>query len=116
MSFKARKVPKKTPLKAGDAEKRLAYAKNGPILNGGKFGIVDLPEDWESRKKKLGFLDHKPWWKDSSSVKNRYYYDFGDGDEPPETLDVDKHTPHFMNFCGICYSSRVTFSFQNILM
>ena len=111
MGFKAKKVPKRTPLKEEDPEKRLAYAENGPILNGGTFGIVTLPASWEKRKKKLGFLDHKPWWLDSSSAKNRYYYCFGDEDEPREVLAVDKHTPHFMNFCGVCYSSRVTHAF-----
>ena len=58
MSFNAKKVPKRTPLKDSDLEKRLAYAQNGPILNGGTFGIVTLPDDWEERKKKICFLDH----------------------------------------------------------
>ena len=108
-----KKVPKQTPLRDSDFEKRLAFAENGPILNEGTFGVVTLPDDWEERKKKLGFLDHKPWWLDSSSAKNRFYYSFGDEDEPPEVLDVDKNTPHFMNFCGICYSSRVTGVFDS---
>ena len=77
MSFRAKKVPKQTPLKEGDPEVRVAYAKHGPILNGGvftgKLGQVTLPEDWEKRKLKIGFLDHKPFWLDSSSVKNRFY-------------------------------------------
>ena len=78
MSFKAKKVPKRTPLKGDDQQKRLAYAKNGPILNGGQFGIIKLPDDWDSRKLMIGFLDHKPWWLDSSNTKNRFWYCFGD--------------------------------------
>ena len=109
LSFRAKKVPKQTPLKAQDPENRLAYAKNGPILNGGTFGVAQLSPDWEIRKTEIGFLDHKPWWLDSSSAKNRFYYCFGDEDEPREVLAVDKHSPHFMNFCGISYKSRVLF-------
>ena len=106
--YKARKVPKQTPLRTGDSEKRLAYAEHGPIARGGKFGDVYLSEDWEQRKKQIGFIDDKPFWLDSSTVKNRFYYDFGDysDDEPPEVLSVEKHSPHFMNCCGICYSSK----------
>ena len=69
LSFRAKKVPKQTPLKAQDPENRLAYAKNGPILNGGIFGVDELSDDWDIRKTELGFLDHKPWWLDSSSAK-----------------------------------------------
>jgi len=107
LSFKAKTVPKVTPLKSHDPPNRLAYAENGPILNGGTFGVAELSDDWEIRKTQIGFLDHKPWWLDSSSAKNRFYYCFGDEDEPPEVLAVDKHSPHFMNFCGISYKSRV---------
>ena len=73
----------------------------------GAFGVAELSPIWDIRKTELGFLDHKPWWLDSSSAKNRFYYCFGDEDEPREVLDVDKHSPHFMNFCGISYKSRV---------
>ena len=109
MKFKARKVPQLTPLRDEYPEKRMAYAKNGPILNGGKFGCVTLSDDWETRRTEIGFLDDKPWWLDSSSVNNRFWYAWNDEeiDEPPEVLHVDKHTPHFMNLCGICWNSRV---------
>ena len=66
-----------------------------------------LSEDWDLRKKEIGFFDDKPFWLDSSSAKNRFYYDFGDGDGPPETLEVDKHSPHFMNLCGLCWKDKV---------
>ena len=92
-------------LKDLDMEIRVNYGENGPINNGGEFGCVTLSEHWPTRRKELGWIDDKPWWKDSSSCKNRYYYDF-DGDEPPEVLDVDKHTPHFMNLCGVCWNGR----------
>ena len=92
-----------------DPGKRKAYAENGPILNGGKFGCVTLSDDWETRRTELGLLDDKPWWLDSSSVKNRFWYAWNDEhvDEAPEVLHVDKHTPHFMNLCGISWNSRV---------
>ena len=103
------KVPIVTPLREEDPQKRKDYAENGPILNGGEFGCVTLSDDWETRRTEIGFLDDKPWWLDSSSVKNRYWYawDEDDVDEAPEVLKVDKHIPHFMNLCGICWNSRV---------
>ena len=55
--------------------------------------------------------DDKPWWIDSSSAKNRYYYDFGDGSGPPEKLAIDKHTPHFMNGHGFGWHSKVIKTF-----
>ena len=106
--YRARRVPKSTPLKKEDKLKRKAYAENGPITNGGQFGCVTLSEDWEYRKREIGWIDDKPWWMDSSSAKNRFYYDFADGSDPPETLAVDKHSPHFMNLCGISWNSRFT--------
>ena len=36
-------------------------------------------------------------------------------DEPPEVLAVDKHTPHFMNLCGISWHGRVSKNFVWIL-
>ena len=107
VAYKARKVPKATSLTNLDKVKRLAYAKHGPILNGGKFGCVNLSNDWHKRKKEIAFGDDKPWWKDSSSVNNRFYYDFGDDEKPPETLDVDKHTPHFMNLSVMAWNSKI---------
>ena len=86
--MRIKKVPKHTPLKGDDPEKHVAYVKNGPILNGGQFGIANLPDDWEYHKLVIGFLDHKPWWLNSSSTKNRFYYCFED-DEPREVLEVD---------------------------
>ena len=86
-SFRAKKF-RNTPLKGDDPEKHVAYAKNGPILNGGQFGIANLPDNWEYHKLVIGFLDHKPWWLNSSSTKNRFYYCFED-DEPREVLEVD---------------------------
>ena len=64
---------------------------------------MTLSLDWDTRRQEIAYLDDKPWWKDSSSVKNRYFYVFDDDeyDEPPEVLAVDKHTPHFMNLCGV---------------
>ena len=97
-----------TPLKDFDKTKRLAYAENGPISKGGKFGCVTLSNDWEVRKKQIAWMDDKPWWLDSSSANNRFYYDFGDGDGPPETLDIEKHSPHFMNLCGLCWKGKVS--------
>lgn len=105
LKYQAKKVPKQTPLKDLDMEKRVNYAINGPINKGGKYGCITLSDDWEIRRIELGWLDDKPWWKDSSSVKNRFYYDF-DGHDPPEVLGVDKHSPHFMNLCGICWNGR----------
>ena len=104
-------MPKVTPLKDEDPEKRVLYAEKGPITHGGRFGIVTLSEDWEERKKEIFWGDDKPWWIDSSSAKNRYYYDFGDGSGPPEKLSIDKHTPHFMNFHGFGWHSKVLFTF-----
>ena len=94
-----------------DKKKRLAYAEHGHVSTGGGFGCVTLNSNWEIRKKEIGWLDDKPWWLDSSSANNRYYYDFDDGDGPPETLDIEKHSPHFMNLCGVCWKGKV-FSFD----
>ena len=46
-------MPKSTPLKDEDPEKRVLYAEKGPITNGGKFGIVTLSDDWEQSKKEI---------------------------------------------------------------
>ena len=100
-------MPKETPQKDQDPGLRVCYGEKGPIARGGQFGIVTLSEDWEERKKELFWGDDKPWWIDSSSAKNRYYYDFGDGSGPPEKLAIDKHTPHFMNFHGFGWYSKV---------
>ena len=96
-------------MKDQDFPARCLYSEEGPILKGGTFGIVTLSDDWEVRKKEILFGDDKPWWVDSSSVKNRFYYDFGDGSGPPEILAIDKHTPHFMNFHAIGWHSKVIF-------
>ena len=106
-----RKVPKKTPLKDKDKEKRENYAKHGPISNGGVFGCVTLSDDWEVRKKEIAFFDDKPWWLDSSSANNRFWYDFDDESGPPEEFEVDKHSPHFMNLCSLCRKGKVTLFF-----
>ena len=107
--YVAKRIPKQTPQREDDPEIRTAYAEEGPILNGGQFGIVTLSEDWEERKKEICWGDDKPWWRDSSSAKNRYYCDFGDGSGPPEILPIDKHTPHFMNFHLLGWHSKVLF-------
>ena len=101
-----------------DPEKRVVYAKNGPTLNGCVFGVVTLADDWETRRTQFGFLDDKHWWLDSSRVKNRYWYSFDDDDDDdaPEVLAVDKHTPHFMNLCDICWNSRVIKEFLTIIV
>ena len=112
MKYKARKIPKETALRPEDFEKRVNYAKNGPILNGGVFGCVTLSNDWEKRKLEIAFFDDKPFWLFSSSVKNAYYYDFDDGTEP-EPFKIEKHNPHFMKLCGLCYNDKVSF-FKNV--
>ena len=35
ITFKVKKIPKKTPLNTGDAPKRLGFAKHGPWSRGG---------------------------------------------------------------------------------
>ena len=55
LSFRAKKVPKQTPLKAQDPENRLAYAKNGPILNGGILVLLNYPTTGIFGKQRSGF-------------------------------------------------------------
>ena len=106
LKYRAKRVPKETPLHDEDFPKRENYAKYGPIKNGGEFGCVTLSHNWNERKKEIIWIDDKPWWQDSSSAKNRFYYDFGDANQPPEKLKVDKHSPLFMAQCGISWHGR----------
>ena len=106
MKFKARKVPKVTPLRAEDPQKRMNYAQNGPVSKGGTFGCVTLNDDWEIRKTEIAYFNDKPFWLYSSSSKNMFYYDFDDGTEP-QPMQIEKHIPHFMNCCGLSYNSKV---------
>ena len=113
MKFKARKVPKVTPLRDEDPQKRLNYALNGPVTKGGTFGCVTLSDDWEIRKTEIAYFDDKPFWLFSSSSKNMYYYDFDNGTEP-QPMQIEKHSPHFMNCCGLSYNSKVNVFFGGV--
>ena len=69
---------------------------------------MKLSHVWEIRRKQILCIDHKPYWQDNSSTKDEFWYAFEADDEAPYTLEIQKHSPHFMNFGGISWHGGVS--------
>lgn len=98
-------TPLETPLSGEDAQKRVNYAENGPILDGANsIGPLGLAKAWKNRRRQIAYWDHKPFYLGKFHRHNWRQRRMKHSKKPLKKGRKEKFSPKFMVFGLMTYS------------